>query len=509
MHSLHRISRSWMQPVCSCLAYLLIMGIAQATPADAVHAGEAAFPVHPESLDELRRMDAHVVKLVREKLVPATVGVQGSSGVIVSADGVVACAAHTVARLGAGGAANVTTSDGKTHAAKVLAVFPEMDTAILRIDGAGPFVHVTPLQDDGDVTPGSWVIRCGYPRGYAQGGPGYVRLGRIVDRMENGNGAGATVFLDDVGVAGGDSGGPAFDVQGRLIGVVNTGGRGLRGGTHFTAIAPIVAPDVWGKVLEGKAEKMPAAPRKGVIVNVPDPPVPDRCLDVLQEMVRRPGDSVAVLVGPGGVRRLGTVCSANGMIVTKAGEWAKGTNVVCTLRDGVELTGSVVATEPRYDLALIVAQANDLMPVAWAETETPSVGQWVVACGPERTAIAAGTVGAVGIDGTAHKTSGQRTINAGGLGIQSGSRERQGTGSRSYPKLVWHTAWIQDAAELGGPLVDLDGKALGIAIERPSHVAGYMVPAAEVRAFLGKHAGAAASPDRRPSTDSAKTPGAP
>jgi hypothetical protein len=68
---------------------------------------------------------------------------------------------------------------------------------------------------------------------------------------------------------------------------------------------------------------------------------------------------------------------------------------------------------------------------------------------------------------------------------------------------------IQEAAELGGPLVDLDGKALGIAIERPSHVAGYMVPAAEVRAFLDKHAGAAASPDRRPSTDPAKTRGAP
>ncbi len=505
MRHIRMNSRSWMRPAFAWLAWLfclVFLGRVGANPAAAADAGDPPYPIHPESLDALRGMEADVVKLVREKLVPATVGVQGSSGVIVSADGVVACAAHTLGRLGAGGEATVTMSDGQKHPAKVLAVFPSLDTAILRIAAPGPFVHAAPLPDDGDVTPGHWVIHVGYPRGYAKNGPGYVRLGRVVERVQKGEIG--TLFLDDVGVAGGDSGGPVFDVQGRLIGVSNTGGPGPRGGSHFTAIAPIVAPAVWEKVLEGKAENIPAPLPKGVIA-APDLPVPDRCLDVLEEAVRRPGDSVVVITGPNGGRRLGAVCSADGMIVTKAGDWAKGAGVACVLPDGRELTGAVVATEPRYDLALVVAQATDLMPVAWAKQATPAVGQWVVAAGPDRTAIAAGTVGAVGVDGPAHKTPGQQVINAGGLLLKTGSPERQGTGSRSYPKLVWHTAWLE-AEQLGGPLVDLDGRALGIAIERPSHITGYMVPAAEVRAFLDKHAGAA-TPNRRPSTDPAETRG--
>lgn len=496
-------SRSWIRPACSGVARFglacLVLASTAAAPAPAAEPGDAAFPVHPASVDELRSMEAHVVALVREKLVPATVGVQGSSGVIISEDGVVACAAHTVGRLGIGGEATVTTSDGREHSATVLALFPAQDTAILRIAGEGPFMHAEPLQDDGDVTPGSWVLHVGYPAGYAAAGvPGYVRLGRVVERAKKGEVG--TVFLDDVGVAGGDSGGPVFDLQGRLIGVAAMGGRGPRGGSQFNAIAPIVTAPDWEQVLAGEAEQQPPAARRRPLImrpgakGPPDLPIPDRCLDVLEAVAPQPAKSVVVVAGPGGVRRLGAVCSTDGMIVTKGGDWAPGTSVTCVLHDGQERTAAVVATEPRYDLALVVVEATDLVPIAWAEPGTPAVGQWVVAPGPNRAAIAAGTVGALDVAGTAHPTPPPRTMELGGAVMKVGSPERQGTGKRTYPALVWHTAWL-DAAELGGPLVDLDGRALGIAIERPSHLTGYMVPAAVIRELLKKHAAPAAPAD--------------
>lgn len=132
---------------------------ASTAPASAV----AGIAVHPKNLEEMKRLEEHVVRLVREKLAPATVGVGSSSGVIVSVDGLVVCAAHTASKFGANAEITIALADGRQCKAKVAGMYRPYDTAVLRIVDKGPFPFVPMLMDAGEMEVEQWIIRIGYP----------------------------------------------------------------------------------------------------------------------------------------------------------------------------------------------------------------------------------------------------------------------------------------------------------------------------------------------------------
>jgi serine protease Do len=87
---------------------------------------------------------------------------------------------------------------------------------------------------------------------------------------------------------------------------------------------------------------------------------------------------------------LGTVIDTNGHLLTKASELKSG-KVTCTLSNGREVPGTVVATDDDNDVALVKISVTGLKPIAWASTET-SVGQWVATPGLGATPEAVGIV---------------------------------------------------------------------------------------------------------------------
>jgi serine protease Do len=109
----------------------------------------------------------------------------------------------------------VATEDGKTYTAKVIGTDAKTDLALLKVEGgSGNFPYV----QFADHTPqiGDWVIAVGSPYGLA----GTVTAGIVSARGRDiGTGPYDDFIQIDATVNRGNSGGPAFDESGHVVGV--------------------------------------------------------------------------------------------------------------------------------------------------------------------------------------------------------------------------------------------------------------------------------------------------
>ncbi|MGX9572654.1 trypsin-like peptidase domain-containing protein [Mesorhizobium sp. f-mel] len=132
------------------------------------------------------------------------------SGFFISADGYAVTNNHVVdhAKL-----VEVTTNDGQNYSAKVVGTDPKTDLALIKVDGSD-FPHVKFADERPRV--GNWVIAIGNPYGLG----GTVTAGIV---SAEGRDIGAGPYDDfiqiDAPINRGNSGGPAFDVNGDVIGV--------------------------------------------------------------------------------------------------------------------------------------------------------------------------------------------------------------------------------------------------------------------------------------------------
>jgi serine protease Do len=133
------------------------------------------------------------------------------SGFFVSGDGFVVTNNHVVAN---GLSVEVTTESGKTYQAKVVGTDPQTDLALLKVSASTEFAFVRFAS--GLPRVGDWVLAVGNPFGLG----GTVTAGIVSAR---GRDIGAGPYDDyiqiDAPINKGNSGGPAFDIDGNVIGV--------------------------------------------------------------------------------------------------------------------------------------------------------------------------------------------------------------------------------------------------------------------------------------------------
>ena len=134
------------------------------------------------------------------------------SGFFISDDGYVVTNNHVVDK---GQTVTVIIDDGTEYTAKVIGTDEKTDLALLKIDAAGKkFTYVKFAEDD--VRVGDWVVAVGNPFGLG----GTVTAGIVSAR---GRDIGAGPYDDfiqiDAAVNRGNSGGPAFNLNGEVIGV--------------------------------------------------------------------------------------------------------------------------------------------------------------------------------------------------------------------------------------------------------------------------------------------------
>jgi serine protease Do len=155
---------------------------------------------------------------VRESVVGVSDGMGVGSGVIVSADGIVLTASHVVTsgnRRSRNEPATITMANGRQFAATVLGKDRDSDAAILRINELPPDSGGFPYAEMGKTSEakvGDPCFAMGHPGGYRRDREAPVRIGRVLS-------IGNRTVVSDCAILLGDSGGPLFDMNGKVIGI--------------------------------------------------------------------------------------------------------------------------------------------------------------------------------------------------------------------------------------------------------------------------------------------------
>ena len=108
----------------------------------------------------------------------------------------------------------VTTAGGKEFSAKVVGTDAKTDLALLKLESEGPFHFVKFAEKEARV--GDWVIAVGNPFGLG----GSVTTGVVSARGRDiGSGPYDDFIQIDAPINRGNSGGPAFNLNGEVVGV--------------------------------------------------------------------------------------------------------------------------------------------------------------------------------------------------------------------------------------------------------------------------------------------------
>jgi serine protease Do len=141
------------------------------------------------------------------------------SGFIISADGYVVTNNHVISPGGRGRVEQITVTmpDGTEYDATLVGADVQSDLAVLKISRGEPFPFVQ-FGDSGAARVGDWVIAIGNPFGLG----GTVTSGIISSVLRTAGGGAYDRYLQtDASINRGNSGGPLFDMQGKVIGINN------------------------------------------------------------------------------------------------------------------------------------------------------------------------------------------------------------------------------------------------------------------------------------------------
>ena len=133
----------------------------------------------------------------------------------------------------------------------------------------------------------------------------------------------------------------------------------------------------------------------------------------------------------------GIIIDSYGHILTNSHVVAGAQQIKVRLDDGREVTGRVVGSNERLDIALISAPVQGLRPAVLGDSNRIRVGQWAIAIGSPFGLEQTVTVGVVSATG------------------------RRGVGKGTYGDFIQTDASI-NPGNSGGPLCDLDGRVMGI-----------------------------------------------
>lgn len=168
----------------------------------------------PESVEDLINIE-NALKSNLPKTRAATVCLElgeekgSGSGVIISPDGLILTAAHVSG--GVNRTIEAVMEDGTRYPVRTLGLISNTDAAMAKIEGEGPFPYVE-VDRENTTLLGDWVMSLGHSGGFDEDRGIVVRLGRLVRMAQR-------TWQTDGTLIGGDSGGPLFDLHGRLIGI--------------------------------------------------------------------------------------------------------------------------------------------------------------------------------------------------------------------------------------------------------------------------------------------------
>jgi len=170
---------------------------------------EKALPENVKDLQAIQKQVQRVLKKTVPSTVSVMVGAAQGSGVIVTKDGIVLTAGHVSGV--ADRKCKVVLSDGRILNGKTLGANHGIDSGMIQITDKGEFPF-SEMANSAELKDGQWCMAIGHPGGWQKGRAPVVRLGRIQTSSK-------TSIQTDCTLVGGDSGGPLFDMHGKVIGI--------------------------------------------------------------------------------------------------------------------------------------------------------------------------------------------------------------------------------------------------------------------------------------------------
>jgi S1-C subfamily serine protease len=239
-----------------------------------------ALPLGPANAAALRdvfkRVSGSVVVVMAESKGalgyqgPAVVGGLGS-GVLISQSGRILTAAHVVE---AADRVMIRFAGGAVMPARVVASDPLADLALLEVTQVPQDAVAARIGDSEKVEVADQVFVVGAPYGISETlSVGYVSA-RRTSRAEPGDSASVELFQTDAAIAPGNSGGPMFNMQGEVIGIVSRivsrsgGSEGIGFAVTSNAAKEILldAPFIWTGV-----SVVPLSGDLARVLNLPQP----------------------------------------------------------------------------------------------------------------------------------------------------------------------------------------------------------------------------------------------
>ena len=166
-------------------------------------------------------------------------GGETGSGVIVSPQGLILTAAHVV---GGDEMMRVVFSDGRVMKGRVLGANFTRDAAMVQILGEGTYPHVE-LGESDALHVGDFVVALGHSKGFDPERRAPIRMGRLCTDGKQ------RFLISECTLIGGDSGGPLFDLTGKLVGIHSSIGPMLKINNH---VPVSVFRQDWEKLLSGR-----------------------------------------------------------------------------------------------------------------------------------------------------------------------------------------------------------------------------------------------------------------
>lgn len=201
---------------------LLLMAAGGVAVGERVYVNDKEAPEDRHDLEVIEKAVKKVLEKTREATICIDLGEGAGTGVIISKEGLILTAAHVTG--GIGKELTVILPDGKRVEAESLGLVADSDCAMARITEKGkyPFVEVDKTKS---LKLGDWVYSLGHSGGFDKVRGAVVRIGRIVRIADS-------TLQSDCTLIGGDSGGPLFDLEGRLVGIHSRVGRRLPENMH-------------------------------------------------------------------------------------------------------------------------------------------------------------------------------------------------------------------------------------------------------------------------------------
>jgi len=249
---------------CALAAALLLAGLtAQTTPPPATKPAPKVpytleplteiaklkpAPNTPATPDDLKAIQARVEAVAKYAL-PTIVNILVSdgqgSGVIVSKDGYVLTAGHVSGTPNT--AILLRLSNGTIVEGKTLGANDQFDAGMVKITSPGDYAFM-PVGSTAKMTAGQWVIAMGHPGGFEQGRPPVVRLGKVLNINKPTPRNPEWYIQTDCPLIMGDSGGPVFDLDGRVVGINSRIGVKSTSNVHVPIDTFV---DTWDRLAQG------------------------------------------------------------------------------------------------------------------------------------------------------------------------------------------------------------------------------------------------------------------